>query len=342
MKIVTGYSWGIWWWRTSPTNIRVVDCVCGQQSLAGCRDGMAVLKAAGLEELRMAGVQRGIPRSVPVDIVVNERVGHAASSLCVRHPGRGEVASGTLCAIGDGVYVFTPAYCALQVAAIAVRRVAAEVDKRFAAVVIAKLGCELCGRYSIRQKGDAVKRRPLVSLGELATVALRESASHGASRLLATVPWIVENTRSPKETDVALLLCLPPELGGYGLPKPLSNFDLNVAGEPSGFFDGWDACNVDFYWGQTRLVVEYDSREHHEDMGAPKLRRDEDRAGALRNLGYTVVTISRNDLYSPRVFRQRAHEIAEVLQASLPAETAEFREANETLRMMLLRHDRWV
>lgn len=342
MKIVTGYIWGLWWWRTSRPGISVDDCACTVRSLDGCRDGMSLLKAAGIEDLRNIGIQRGIPRSVPVEVITNERVGHSSSACYVRHLGMGEVPSGALCPIGSGVYVFAPAQCVLQVASIITRRVSKEVDSRFAVVVMAKVSCEMCGQYSLKADDDIAKRPPLLTLGDLASVAISMRHSHGASLLTAAIPWVVENTRSPKETDLCLLLCLPAELGGYGLPKPRSNVDLDVRNVREGFFARWPACNVDLYWGQARLVVEYDSREYHEDIGQTKVEQDSARADALRDLGYTVVSIARNQLYSPPQFREKASEIAAALQMSLPPRTPDFEKANATLRMMLLRHDRWV
>lgn len=341
MKIIAGYIWGLWWWRTSGRDTQAVDYVCRLHSLDGCRDGMGLLKAAGLLQLRDDGIARGIPQTVPVDLVVNDRVGHSLSSLCVRHPGKGEVPSGALCAIGNGVYVFSPAFCVLQVASLAKRCVASEVDTRFAVVIVAKVACEMCGQYSLSASDKTVHRKPLATLGELASVALSSNA-YGTALLRSAIPWVVENTRSPKETDAALLLCLPPELGGFGLPKPLSNYDLDMRSVHKGFFARWNVCNVDFYWPQARLVVEYDSWEHHEELGQEKLEQDDARAKALCGLGYSVITIRRRDLYSARLFKEKVERIVAELQLELPDETAEFIESNKILRMMLLRHDRWM
>lgn len=346
MKIIAGYIWALWWWRTSDPHTQVVDCTCKLHTLDGCRDGIALLRAAGLDELRNKGMERGIPASVPVDVIVNERVGHSASSLCVRHPGRGGVPSGALCAIGNGVYVFTPAYCVLQVAAMGGRLVAPDVDARFAVVVVAKVACEMCGKYSLAVDSGgscgSIKRDPLTTVGELANVALSSPNVYGVALLRSALPWVVENTRSPKETDVALLMCLPLTLGGYGLPKPLSNFDLDVRSVRTGFFARWTVCNVDFYWPQARLVVEYDSREYHDEQGQAKVEADDQRADALRALGYTVITIRRNDLYSPQRFDDKIRQVADELLVELPEVTPEVAAARKTLRMMLLRHDRWA
>lgn len=343
MRIVCGYVWGLWWWRTSAAEKRIADDMCDVTSLEGCRDGMSVLKSAGLEELRQSGIGRGIPENVRVDIVVPKRLGHQVSKLYARHlTSSATVPSGSLSRIDDGVYVFAPAYCLIQVSAIATRILNKEVANEFAEVIVAKVACELCGSYSLRGSGGMTQRVPLTTVGEIAAACLAKPKLRGVGRVLSVLPYVIENTRSPKETDVALLLCLPPQLGGFELVHPLSNVDIDVSGVREGFFEEWSTCNVDFLWPQANLVVEYDSWDCHDEQGEDKVRQDRLRAEALRGLGYTVVTIRRNDLYSQRLFREKAEEIARALSTELPEQTAEFVAANETLRMMLLRHDRWA
>lgn len=305
---------------------------------------MNLLRAAGLDTVFALGVERGIPPNVPLEIMVRERVGHQQSNLCKRHLAtRDTVPYGSLCRISDGVYVVSPALCLLQIAGIATQLIGGEVDGKFAVVLVAKVACELCGTYSQSTKqGGMVKREPLLTLGELAVMALSVPGTHGSGLVLKAIPFVVENTRSPKETDVALLLILPVSLGGFGLPRPESNYSIDVMGIQFGFFASWPACTVDFFWAHARLVVEYDSWDYHDERGSEKEQKDEARANALRELGYTVVTIKRNDLYSASLFRAKAQEIADALSVNLPPATTEFSSANETLRMMLLRHDRWV
>lgn len=342
MRIVCGYIWGLWWWRTSPRDTRVDDCLCDVSSLSGCLDGMGKLKAAGLEGLRERGIKRGIPRNVPVDLITNQRKGHAPSSLCVRHRGQGDLPPASLSRVGDGIYVCTPAVCLLQVASVVTKRFSGEIDSRFCIVIVAQVACELCGQYSLTADGECIRRKPLLTLGDLFLLVAERAGSYGVNLLGDALRWVIENTRSPKEVAVFLLLCLPPRLGGFGLPRPRSNYDINVRAVRTGLFATWITCNVDFYWGQAHLVVEYDSRTYHDDLGPAKTSRDAERADALRELGYTVVTIRRDDLYNPRLFREKAQEIAEALSYELPPGTAEFRSANGILRNMLLRHDRWV
>lgn len=340
MKILLGYIWGLWWWRTSSPDARATDNLCCQRSLSECHTEMSILKVGGLQTIRELGLARGIPKNVPVDVLSNGRTGHGGSRQCLRHHWRGDIPNGSLCRINHGTYVFTPAMCLLQIAGIITRSLKDDLDASYHMVVIAKLGCELCGQYSLTADGRFAMRTPLVTLGELAVLAITQTRTYGSRQLREALPYVIENLRSPKETDVFLLLCLPAERGGFSLPRPLSNYDLDLSVVCVGFFAAWPSCNVDFYWPQARLVVEYDSHAYHKSD--QKRDRDRERADALRALGYTVVTITHDDLFDVDKFRTKAEEIGRALGEQLPEPTEAFVEANRVLRSMLLYHDRWV
>lgn len=343
MKIVFGFTWGIWRWRTSDQKTRVADLLANVPSLDGCINDMALLKAAGIERVREEGVEKGIPESVPLDLVSAERAKHQSSKHYRRHLWSSEVPPGSLCLIGDGVYVFTPAFCLLQVAMGVTKNFKGLVDQRLSVVIIIQLACELCGQYSLAENGDGfIERLPLTTTGEIARTMVAATGLHGAWVLRAAFPWILDNLRSPAEANLYLLLCLPAKWGGFGLPRPFSNYDLDVSRVRKGFFAYRQSCNVDLFWGEARLVVEYDSRRHHEDAGDQKVENDERRAAALRELGYVVVTVRHDDLYNAKRLRAKAEEMADALRMELPLATSEFIEINNLLRAMLLRHDRWV
>lgn len=346
MKIYFGYIWGIWYSRTSNQAIHLELHTCDANSLDDCISYAALLKGAGLREIYAAGVKRGIPKSVPLDVVVNDTrsTGHGASDLCERHQWRGPVPSGSLCPISENAYVFTPAICMLQIASIAATLFRLQIKSDFLVVIIAQLGCELCGQYSLSEtsKNGHIQRKPLTNVGELARVAITYSEVRGSTLMRQSIEWIIDNLRSPMETQLFLLLCLPPRLGGFGLPAPLSNYPIDVRRVRTGFFLSWKDCTVDLYWPQFRLIVEYDSDQFHKDMGPEKVEHDHQRAEALRELGYTVIVVEHDDIYRPKLCREKGEEIASAMHEELPASTPEFIEANTLLRSYLLHHDRWI
>lgn len=343
MIIVFGFGWGIWRWRTSDPGTRVADLLANVRSLDRCINDKALLKTAGIERIRKEGVEQGIPESVPLDLVSAVRAKHQSSKHYRRHLWSAGVPSGSLCRVGDGMYVFTPAYCLLQVAMGVTKTFKGHIDSRLYVVIVVQLGCELCGQYSLADNKDGfVKRVPLASTGDIARIVSAATGLHGSWALRSAFPWILDNLRSPAETNLYLLLCLPAQLGGFALPRPFSNYDIDVRRVSFGYFACWTVCNVDLFWPQARLIVEYDSRQHHEDAGDKKVEEDQRRAAALEELGYTVVTVRHDDLYNARRLRTKAEEMAQALKMELPPATGEFVEINNLLRGMLLRHDRWV
>lgn len=341
MMIITGYIWGIWWWRTSDTNTCVDNHLCGLRSLGGCLSTSAQLREAGLDRLQRVGLERGIPSNILLDVVTNKLRGHQSSKTCVKHQCRQVIPPGSICRIEERFYVFTPAFCLLQIASIATERFGREVNAGYLVVVIAQLGCELCGQYSLSDK-SFIQRLPLTTVGDLWYLAFAMSGAYGVNLLRQALPWVIDGCRSPKETDLYLLLCLPPTLGGFDLPRPRSNFDIDLRDVTSGYFARWQSCNVDFYWGQARLIVEYDSKTYHTDADEKKRARDKARADALRCLGYVVVTVRYEDLYDAGRLRAKAKKMADALGMELPPDDEPFIDAQNTLRAMLLRHDRWV
>lgn len=343
MKIVFGHTWGIWWWRTTPGGTKVVDCVSGFRDARDLTGNLGVLKVAGASAMLELGRNRGIPPDVPLDVVVPSGETHRTTKSVLRHPSKVDYGPGTLCKIGNGLFVLTPEVCFCQVAGVIATTLKGRLDPRLHVVVLARLGTELCGGYSLSaSRRGFVDREPLTSVSRLLAAAYDLQGSYGRGRVWESLRWVVDGSRSPKETDLYLILCLPAELGGFALPRPILNHAIDVRGERDGFFARWETCTVDLYWPYARLVVEYDSKTNHDDLGQEKVAADAERADALEELGYEMVTIRTADLYDESRLRGKAQDIADALQVGLPPASGDFLEMHRKLVNMLLRHDRWV
>lgn len=342
MKILLGYLWGIWWWRTCDETTVVGDCLSAVADTSDRASDLGVLKVGGAKELLRAGWERGIPGDVPLDVVVSPGDTHRTAKSVVRHPASLPLGLGSLCKIGHGEYVFTPEMCFYQVASVSVTTLKGKVDARVRIVAVILLGLELCGCYSLStSKRGFFDRKPLTSVSRLVRTAFELSSCYGISRMREALPWILDGSRSPKESQLYLILCLPAELGGFGLPKPELNHTIDVGRISDGFFAHREICTVDFYWAFARLVVEYDSKAFHADLGTDKVQRDDARADALRELGYDVVTITHDDLFDEQRLHAKAEGIAQRLGVELPPSTEEYLDMHQQLVNMLLRHDRW-
>lgn len=343
MKIVFGHTWGIWWWRTTPDHTRVLDCVAGFRDAHDLTGNLGVLKVAGASDVLELGKTRGIPADVPLDVVVSPGETHRTTKSVLRHPSKVDYGPGTLCKIGNGMFVLTPEVCFCQVAGVIATTLKGRLDQHLYVVVLARLGIELCGSYSLStSRRGFVDREPLTSVSRLLATAYELHDSYGKGRVWEALRWIVDGSRSPKETDLYLILCLPATLGGFALPRPILNHAIDVRSVREGFFARWPTCTVDLYWPYAHLVVEYDSKTNHEDLGEEKVAADAARAAALEDLGYTVVTVRTSDLYDDSRLRNKAEDIAAALNVEMPDTNDEFLEMHGKLVNMLLRHDRWI
>lgn len=108
-----------------------------------------------------------------------------------------------------------------------------------------------------------------------------------------------EGSRSPAETMLYLLLSVPREMFGYGLPRPLLNQRIDLA--PTAQMRlRQEYLLVDLLFPDERLVVEYDSRAFHNAQA--KLNRDDDRREVLQDMGYEVVVVRAERLSNFRRF----------------------------------------
>lgn len=87
------------------------------------------------------------------------------------------------------------------------------------------------------------------------------------------------------ESLLSMLLCLPPSLGGFGLPRP----ELNCPIETN---EGGIAIRrCDLCWPDQQFALEYDSDTFHSDES--KLHLDSSRRSALEKAGVHVVSVTK-------------------------------------------------
>ncbi len=201
--------------------------------------------------------------------------------------------------IEDGLYVSTPemAFCEMA-SVLSLERLIA-------------LGFELCGTYR-RASTFGLARydaTPLTSPGALASFIEKSPQFKGVKKARRALPCILAGSASPRESELAMLLCLPYSLGGYGLPHPTMNAEMplpkNVAAT------GRSSLRCDLYWPAARLDVEYDSAEFH--SAARLLANDSMRRIALESMDVTSVNLTAEHLRRASLFDEAAQGIARIL-----------------------------
>lgn len=215
----------------------------------------------------------------------------------------------------------TPEFCFLQMA------------NRLSLARLIMLGYELCGTYVLVDKGPAPRRdAPLTTVAKLRTFVEGASNARGRKKALRALHYVLDRSASPMESALAMLLCLPYGLGGYGLPEPRLNYHVDV---PPSFRAMADRkhCVCDLCWPESKLAAEYDSELHHVD---PERREsDARRRSTLITLGFTVVTVSKGQVMDSAAFNRLAHQLAKRLGKRLRYVDPGFTRAHLELRAEL-------
>lgn len=117
---------------------------------------------------------------------------------------------------------------------------------------------------------------PITSI-ELISRYLREAQRvHGLVFARQSLPYALDNLGSPMEALVEMACCLPPHLGGVGLPKPVSNQPLAFSDHERSLVSH-ASLRPDHYWEKYRIAGECNGGSHDsENASAEDARRVSD------------------------------------------------------------------
>lgn len=219
---------------------------------------------------------------------------------------------------GEGFLVSTPEFCFLQMA------------NQLSLGCLIQLGFELCGTYYLVEGASAQRRdAPLTTVNKLKTFIAANPNTRGHKKAKRALEYMLDGSASPMETILTMLLCLPYSLGGYGLEAPLLNFHVDV---PPSYRKLADRryCECDLCWPNAKLAVEYDSKLHHSDDD--RQESDARRRNTLITLGFTVVTVSKDQVMDSGVFNRLAHQLAKCLGKRLRYKDPQFTHTHCELR----------
>lgn len=182
------------------------------------------------------------------------------------------------------------------------------------------LGFELCGTYFSGQGIDvfaststaSLRHKPFTRANKVARFLDSDVASQtkGIAQATQASKFLLDNSDSPRESALALMLTLPRRLGGYALPRPLLNQRINIPRSSSQLIRN-DHFRCDLLWPKEGLAIEYDSDLHH--VGAQKIAKDASRRDALALLGIQVITVTNKQFASMNEMDKVAHAVAKTL-----------------------------
>ena len=203
-----------------------------------------------------------------------------------------------------GEYVSSPEFVFLQMAS------------KLPIEQLIALGCELCGLYVLLPKEvkhpgslDEMPKRlsPLTNASKIATFLEGAGQARGKQKAVRALRYVVDGSRSPMETMVYMLLCLPVMMGGYGLPKPEMNATIPL-NEEARIIARRHHCEGDLCWVDSQLDIEYHGEVH---VGKAPMKSDVGRELGIEHMGWRVITVTSSQVFDADQFEVVAKEAAE-------------------------------
>lgn len=137
-----------------------------------------------------------------------------------------------------------------------------------------------------------VERPPLTSAAKLGRYLQKAPGNVRRSTARRVVDLIQDGSRSPGETRMYLLACLPQRYGGKRLAVPELNLRIPVTREAARLTRARYYV-ADMCWPEAKAIAEYDGRVHSDDT---RRLYDDERRLALMAMGYEVLVLDRKSL----------------------------------------------
>ena len=319
MKVCIGYQSALEYWRIC--RVMPYDRTIGRRDL--------ILPSA----LPAAKLARSSGLALPLHIMLKNPQYRWQSMEVVQHVFSGEMPAGCFIGAKNGFGISSPEFCFLQMAGI------------LSLPKLIELGYELCGRYSLPTANDLnipdngyYSRPPLSSVKQLSAFIAHMPGFKGHKKAVRALRYILEDSASPMETKLAMVLTLPYKLGGFGLPKPELNAHIvpkkgNLRTTGKGFY----AC--DLFWPDKKIAVEYDSNLFH--TGSTHIANDSKKRNSLISMGITVITITTLQIYDVVELEKAARVIANCIGKRIAYKNPGFADAHNDLRRILQVESGW-
>ena len=115
-------------------------------------------------------------------------------------------------------------------------------------------GFYLCGDYRSAEQRFSSGELPLSTVERLEAFIGALPNINGVKTARKTLRYLANNSNSHQESRLAIMLLLPARMGGFGIETPHLNMPVPGTSRKG------DLC-----WPEHKLILEYDSRLHHEN-----------------------------------------------------------------------------
>lgn len=240
-------------------------------------------------------------------LVLDERL-RRHSDLHVAHAWSGPIPEGSFYKLDANALVASPSFMFLMAASL------------ISTAQLIAFGCELCGLYSFDEtarRGFRKRTIPLVTIEQLQLFLAGAQGCRGYVKAMAALPHILERSASPMETFDALAFCLPYRLGGYCLEKPLMNYEVPLTPRAARIAKR-GKCFADMCYPEIKLDIEHHGKLDH---SSPEDEvSDRARVNALKEIGYEVIELTKDQVNDLIAFEYIAQRIAKLIGKRLKRE----------------------
>lgn len=154
----------------------------------------------------------------PVSILVSCKANMRKSQNLSPRIWSGKHPSRSFYKITQDLYISTPEATFLQL------------GKELSLIQLITVGYELCGSYglSVQSSSGFLRREPRSNPQLIERYLEKCEGIHGVKAAKRASSYLIKGSASPMESLLSMLLCLPPSLGGFCLPRPELNYPIET------------------------------------------------------------------------------------------------------------------
>ena len=236
-----------------------------------------------------------------IDYLLSRDVARHPSPLSRPHSWCGSLPDRTLLSLGNDIYLSSPRFTFLQLSGL------------YDLVELSCIAMAMAGWYMPADGENGLSvHNPVASIAELRMPASIIGKHWGADKAGRATRWALDNSRSPMETSLALLINTPRIRGGYGLVSPILNARIYLSAESRVIYPH-RYCEADVSAPDSSLLFEYLGKAFHKEE-----HRDIRRELALQREGYQLQYVTIRQLLDPpqrnEIMRRYAHSAGDSLE----------------------------
>lgn len=176
---------------------------------------------------------------------------------------------------------------------------------------------------------EGPRSEPLITKSALENFVLAAKGHNGLPRARMALQYVEDRSCSIMEVFVGLFLSLPNHLGGLGLKGGCFNYIIQLDRQGAAAL-GQDSCYVDYCFPAKKIAFEYLGETHKNTLDF-----DSARNMTLTRLGFTVITITKSQLYNPLKLSQLLDQAADLCGAKIRIRTKKYVTAQLRIRELL-------